>query len=151
MAKQKELENKFYFIQKKQSKLAYTINNDLSLLSLYSLYSLIPPLRNEINPFLFNFDPIYSRHDPILFNLTKDSPKLTKIIKDSYDLYPREYVFTPKDTYPRLNKKVSQASLDSRLLALFIDTGKNVSVNSLRSSYVSYMVHQGMIRGKLLA
>ncbi len=70
------------------------------------------------------------------------------MIKDSYDLYPREYVFTPKNTYPRLDKKVGQAPLNSRLSALFVDTDKNVSVNSQRSSYVSYMVHQGMIRGK---
>lgn len=169
MAKQKELENKFYSLQNKQSKLAYEINNDLLLLSLYSL---IPPLRNEIKHLNFTHsrkkdkDYIWfdndgeillhlnlekKRHDPIIFNLTKDAPKLTKIIKDSYELYPREYVFTPKNTYPRLDKKASQASLDSRLSALFIDTDKNVSVNSLRSSYVSYMVHQGMIRGKLLS
>jgi hypothetical protein len=54
------------------------------------------------------------RHDPLLFNLTKDATKLTKIIKDNYDLYPREYVFTPKNTYPRLDKTASPASLDSR-------------------------------------
>ena len=49
-----------------------------------------------------------------------------------------------------MDKKASQSSLDSRLSVLFWHTGKNVSVNSLRSSYVSYMVHQGMVKGKLL-
>ena len=91
------------------------------------------------------------RHDPIQFNLTKDAPKLATLIEDSYKLYPREFVFTPKNTYPKLDKKASQKSLDTRLSELFSHTGKNVSVNSLRSSYVSYMVHQGMIRGKLLS
>ena len=50
-----------------------------------------------------------------------------------------------------MNKKASQASLDARLNALFAFTGKRVSVNSLRSSYVSYMVHQAMVKGKLLS
>ena len=90
-------------------------------------------------------------HQPIAFSITKDAPELAKIIKDSYNLYPREYVFTPKNIYPNLNKKASQASLDARLNALFAFTGKRVSVNSLRSSYVSYMVHQAMVKGKLLS
>jgi len=72
-------------------------------------------------------------------------------IQISYNLYPREYVFTPKNIYPNLNKKASQASLDARLNALFAFTGKRVSVNSLRSSYVSYMVHQAMLKGRLLS
>ena len=91
------------------------------------------------------------RHDPIQFNLTKDAPKLATLIENSYKLYHREFVFTPKNTYPKLDKKASQKSLDTRLSKLFSHTGKNVSVNSLRSSYVSHMVHQGMIKGKLLS
>ena len=45
IAKQKQLERQFYPIQNKHTKQAYELNNDLLLLSLYSL---IPPLRNEI-------------------------------------------------------------------------------------------------------
>jgi len=45
------------------------------------------------------------RHQPIAFSITKDAPELANIIKDSYNLYPREYVFTPKNIYPKLNKK----------------------------------------------
>ena len=60
-------------------------------------------------------------------------------------------VFTPRKTFPNLDKKASEASLDGRLRDLFSHTDKNVSVNSLRSSYVSYMVHQGMLKGKLLS
>jgi hypothetical protein len=132
----------------------------------------MPPLRNEIKHLNFTVqrkrdgDYIWldtdgeilldlnlekKRHQPIAFSITKDAPELANIIKDSYNLYPREYVFTPKNIYPNLNKKASQASLDARLNALFAFTGKRVSVNSLRSSYVSYMVHQAMVKGKLLS
>jgi hypothetical protein len=163
------LERQFYSIQNKHTKKAYELNNDLLLLSLYSL---IPPLRNEIKHLNFTpqrkMDNDYiwldtdgeilldlnlekKRHDPILFSITKDAPALEKIIKDSYSLYPREYVFTAKNKYPNVNKKASQASLDARLRALFKFTGKSVSVNSLRSSYVSYMVHQAMVKGRLLS
>ena len=166
--KRNQLERQFYSLQNKNSKIAYELNNDLLLLSLYSL---IPPLRNEIKHLNFtniskdDFDYIYidnndrvlldlnlekKRHDPITFNLTRDAPELAKIIIDSFKLYPRVYVFTQKNTYPNFNKKASEASLDARLRALFAYTGKNVSVNSLRSSYVSHSVHQAMLRGKLL-
>jgi hypothetical protein len=169
MAKQKSLENTFNSIQNKQTKAAYEMNNDLLLLSLYSL---IPPLRNEVKHLNFTHskkddgDYIWfasdgrvfldlnleeKRHDPIQFNLTKDAPKLATLIENSYKLYPREFVFTPKNTYPKVDKMASQKSLDTRLSELFSHTGKNVSVNSLRSSYVSHMVHRGMIRGKLLS
>jgi hypothetical protein len=36
------------------------------------------------------------RHDPIQFNLMKDAPKLATLIEDSYKLYSRKFVFTPK-------------------------------------------------------
>ncbi len=80
--------------------------------------------------------------------MSRDAPQLATLIQDSYKLYPSDFVFTPQKTYPRLDKKASQASLDTRLSVLFWHTGKNVLVNSLRSSYVSYMVHQGMVKGK---
>ena len=144
VAKQKQLEKQFNTIQNKNSKIAYELNNDLLLLSLYSL---IPPLRNEVKHLKFtdtkkeDYDYIYfshqnivvldlnlekKRHDPIEFNVSKESPKLAKIIEESYKLYPREFVFTQKNTYPRFNKKASQASLDTRLSVLFWHTGKNV-------------------------
>ena len=169
ITKQKQLERQFYSIQNKHTKQAYELNNDLLLLSMYSL---IPPLRNEIKHLNFTIqrkrdnDYIWmdtdgeilldlnlekKRHKPIAFSISKDAPELANIIKDSYNLYPREYVFTPKNTYPNFNKKASQASLDARLKALFAFTGKSVSINSLRSSYVSYMVHQAMVKGKLLS
>jgi hypothetical protein len=169
IARQNSLENTFNSIQNKQTKAAYDMNNNLLLLSLYSL---IPPLRNEVKHLKFTHtkkddgDYIWfladgrvfldlnlekKRHDPIQFDLTKDAPKLARIIENSYKLYPREFVFTPRKTFPNLSKKASEASLDTRLKDLFSHTDKNVSVNSLRSSYVSYMVHQGMLKGKLLS
>ena len=169
LARQQQLQRQFYSIQNKHTKPAYDLNNDLLLLSLYSL---IPPLRNEVKHLKFthsnktDYDYIWldndgevlldlnlnkKRHDPIVFSLTKDAPELAKLITDSYTLYPREYVFTAKNKYPDLTKKASENSLDGRLRSLFYFTGKNVSVNSLRSSYVSYMVHQGLLRGKLLS
>ena len=169
LAKQKQLERQFYSLQNKRTKQAYELNNDLLLLSLYSL---IPPLRNEVKHLKFthsnknDYDYLWldtdgevlldlnldkKRHDPIVFSLTTDAPELAKLITDSYALYPREYVFTGKNKYPDLTKKASENSLDGRLRSLFYFTGKNVSVNSLRSSYVSYMVHQGLLRGKLLS
>ncbi len=50
--KQKSSENQFYSIQNKQTKTAYDINNNLLVLSIYSL---IPPLRNEVKH--LNFTP----------------------------------------------------------------------------------------------
>ncbi len=45
------------------------------------------------------------RYDPIQFNLTKDAQKLAILIEDSYILYPREFVFTPKNSYPKVDKR----------------------------------------------
>jgi hypothetical protein len=55
MAKQKSLEKTFNSIQNKQTKAAYEMNNDLLYLSLYNLYSLIPPLRNEVKHLNFTY------------------------------------------------------------------------------------------------
>jgi hypothetical protein len=67
----------------------------------------------------------------------------------SYELCPREFAFIPKKTFPTLDKKkASETSLDTRLKDLFSHTDKNVSVNSLRSSYISYMVHHGMLKDR---
>ena len=116
--KQKEIDDKFTRIQNKKTQTAYDLNQDLTLLSLYTL---IPPLRNEIKTLNFTKtsktkgDYIYikpngeiilllneekKRHDAISFNLTKESPRLASILQESYTLYPRENVFTAKKKYP---------------------------------------------------
>lgn len=152
--KQKELYDRFYSITNKNTKNAYTLNQDLVLLSLYTL---IPPLRNELKKLEFTLtsqnegDYIYlrandvildlneekKRHFAITFNLTNEAPELAKILKDSYNLYSRKYVFTPKTSYPKLDKKASISSLDDRLFLMFKEYGIRVGTNSLRSSYVS--------------
>ena len=101
--KQKELQKQFELIKNKKTKQAYDLNQDLLLISLYSL---IPPLRNEVKTLKFTSqsqnkeDWIYlrndgnvildlneekKRHNSIYFNLTNDSPELAKLLKESYE------------------------------------------------------------------
>ncbi len=48
------------------------------------------------------------RHDEITFDLTEESPQLAKILKERYELYPREFLFTPYKKYPDMSKQASQ-------------------------------------------
>ena len=153
--KQKELETQFKLIKNKKSVVAYDLNQDLLFISLYSL---IPPLRNEIKSLKFSnsvqrkgdwivirpdgevlldLNEEKKRHDGITFNLTEESPELANILKESYSLYPREAVFTTYHKYPDVSIQAKPQTLSDRITAIFSFTGKNVSVNSLRSSYVS--------------
>jgi hypothetical protein len=92
------------------------------------------------------------RHDAIQFNLSQDSPELAKLLEESYYYYPREFVFTIKNKYPVMDKQASEGSLDVRLSNIFKQflPNKNISVNSLRSSYVSYMNSEAVKKGTLL-
>ena len=38
-----------------------------------------------------DFNEIKKKHPAILFRLTNDAPELASILKQSYELYPREY------------------------------------------------------------
>ena len=100
--KQKQLQDQFEAIENKLTTRAYDLNQDLLLVSLYSL---IPPLRNEIKSLKFTNtvqrkeDWIYfrqgdvyldlneekKRHYEIWFNLCDDAPELAKILKESYE------------------------------------------------------------------
>ena len=102
------------------------------------------------NEIILDLNEIKKRHDPIHFNISEDSKELAKIIKQYYDLYPRKYVFTKKNKYPNIDEKASVASLQNRLKTLFQYTGLDISVNSLRSSYVSYEFNNSVKQGKLL-
>ena len=166
--KQKELQQAFEGLQNKQSILAYDLNQDLLLVSLYSL---IPPLRNEVktlkftttsqlkedwivikpNAVLMDLNENKKRHEEILFNLTEDAPDLAKILLTSYELYPRDFLFTHYNKYPDVSSQASVGTLDDRLTKIFSFTGKSVSVNSLRSSYVSYMNSEAIKNGKQLS
>ncbi len=164
--KQKELEAKFELIQNKRTMTAYDLNQDLLLISLYSL---IPPLRNEVKTLRFNktlqrkddwiviradgdvlmdLNEEKKRHDGITFNLTEESPQLAKILKESYELYPREFLFTPYKKYPDVSKQASSNTLSDRISSIFAYTGKMVSVNTFRSSYVSYVNSEAIKRGR---
>ena len=168
LEKQKELEKQFELVRNKKSVIGYDLNQDLLLVSLYSL---IPPLRKEpmtlkfSNTFqqngdwiviksdevLMDLNEIKEKHPSILFNLTNDTPKLVKILRESYELYPRDYVFTHYRKYPDVSQQASTASLSDRLNNIFSYTGKRVGINALRSSYVSYMNSEAIKNGKQLS
>ena len=49
---------------------------------------------------LMDLNEIKKKHPSILFNSTKDAPELAKILKESYELYPRDFLFTHYNKYP---------------------------------------------------
>ena len=160
---QKQLEDEFNAIDDKDTLQAYDLNNDLLLLSMYCL---IPPLRNEVKlleftnelkasdkdyvyisknkkTIILKFNLIKKQHRPVDFDITLGKYKnyhLFDIIKQSYTLYPRQYLFTLKQNYPYMDKKASKRALDERLVNIFYRNKiqNQISVNSLRSAYVSY-------------
>ena len=165
--KQKALEKQFELIRHKKTSLGYDLNQDLLLVSLYSL---IPPLRKEVmtlkftniiqdkgdwivikpDEVLMDLHETKKKHHAILFNLTKDAPDLAKILKESYELYPRDYVFTRYKKYPDVSEQASPATLSERLNAIFSYTGKRIGINVLRSSYVSHTNSEAIKNGKQL-
>lgn len=165
--KQKELQKQFELLRNKQSRIGYDLNQDLLLVSLYSL---IPPLRLEpmtlkftdktqkekdwivIRPdeVLMDLNEVKKKHPAILFRLTNDAPVLAAILRESFELYPREYVFTHYKKYPDVSRQASTATLSERLNSIFSYTGKRVGVNALRSSYVSYVNSEAIRNGKQL-
>jgi hypothetical protein len=150
--KQKELQSRFYNIDNQVSKEGYALNQELLLISLYSL---IPPLRNEPK-FLeytetkqdtgdwvliqgteakLDLNEIKKKHDPIQLTLPE---KLQKILLDSYALYPRKYVFTDVLKYPNKDKKAALMTMNNRLENLFKGSTYKVGASMLRSSYVTF-------------
>ena len=170
LEKQKELQKQFELVRHKKTAIGYDLNQDLLLVSLYSL---IPPLRkepmtlkfsntiqqkgdwivmkNQDNEVLMDLNEIKKKHPSILFNLTNESPELAKILRESYELYPRDYVFTHYKKYPDVSQQASTASLSDRLNTIFSFTGKRVGINALRSSYVSYRNSEAIKNGKQLS
>jgi hypothetical protein len=159
----KQLEDEFDAIEDKDTVQAYDLNNDLLLLSMYCL---MPPLRNEVKlleftneikasdkdyvyisknkkTIILRFNLVKKQHPPVDFDITLGKFKnyhLFDIIKRSYTLYPRQYLFTLKQNYPYMDKKASKRALDERLVNIFYRNKiqNQISVNSLRSAYVSY-------------
>jgi len=156
---QNKLMNDFNAMTEKEklSKRGYELNQKLLLLSLYTL---IHPLRDEPKTLEFTFtkkqdnnDYIYfkedgdvmlllnkekKRHIPEDRNITKEAPLLVEILKQSYKLYPRPYLFaTLKDG--KYKKKVV-STLSATLVKIFSKEYPyiNVGSSSIRSSFYSY-------------
>ena len=100
---------------------------------------------------LMDLNEIKKKHPSILFNLTTDAPELAKILRESYELYPRTYLFTHYKKYPDVSHQASTASVSDRLNTIFSYTGKRVGINALRSSYVSYKNSEAIKNGKQLS
>lgn len=153
-----ELETKFNNFKNKQTKDAYDINQDLILLSLYTL---IQPLRNEPKTLKFTdkeedkgdwvyfmangevvleLNNIKKRHDYIKIPIGEH---LSRLLKETYSLYPRVNLFTDIAKYPNLSKGVSEGTVTKRLQRIFIRKyGLNVGSSILRSSYISWKFAQ---------
>lgn len=128
----------------------YTINLDLILLSMYTLAC---PNRKELmelriiyddndddkeNDFLLIADKCKyilnkdkKKHSAITIDLSR---KLSKLLIESVNLFPREYVFTNINV---IEKPVKSATVSKRLSNMFSSLGKKIGVASLRSSFVS--------------
>lgn len=133
-------------------------NQDLLLVSCYSL---IPPNRAEIIDLIYISDLndndlvndfVYVKGDQVQFILNREKKKhkpltitieghLNYLIKESFELFPRTYLFTD---YNNMMKPVNYDMIYKRFRNIFRQTGKRVSINSLRSSYLSHMNKNGM-------
>ena len=167
LEKQKELKKQFELIKNKTSRIAYDLNQDLVLVSIYSL---IPPLRQEpmtlkfskalkregdwvvvkSDDVILDLNEIKKKHPSVMFHLAKDAPELATILRESFELYPREFLFTHYKKYPDVSHQASPATMSDRLSAIFSYTGKKVGINALRSSYVSFQNSEAIRNGKQL-
>lgn len=149
--KQKELQQQFdNFVKFKQFNLHHTdiitINQDLLLISLYTL---MPPVRNEIKDLLFihNFPNdddnnnyiiilpndivllyygcIKKKHNKLIIHDNEINQNLKNIILQSYHIYNRHKVF---DTI----------NVNNRLRTIFKDTKYTVGSSMIRSSFITY-------------
>jgi len=150
---QKFFANEFRGTVNKKTVKAYNLNLDLVLLSLYTL---TPPLRREVFHLQFkqqgdtvehdyvnvrkndvrlelNLDK--KRHDPIEIECSKE---LADILRESYELYPRKYLFTDARKYPDMSKKLTEDTVANRLKKIFYKHNRNIGPSILRSSYATF-------------
>lgn len=152
LGKQEQMNNEFNSLKDKTTSEAYKLNQELLLVSLYSIG---PILRDEPKTLEYTFiqeeegNYIYfkdddlimdlldtkKRHKAIKINLSLEYKELSNLLKESYDLYNRKYLFTE---YDNKNKKASIQSLSKRLIKIFKFTNKNIGTNSIRSAYYTY-------------
>jgi hypothetical protein len=158
LKRRNDLEDAFKKIDDKFIKTAYDINQDLILLSLYTL---IPPERCELfhlifkinisldekddyiliqnNKCILKLNKIKKNHSSITINIFDECLKLNDLLIESYTLYPRLNLFTAKNKYPIL-KYVKPPNIAKRFNIIFKDYNKKIGVNALRSSYISYIL-----------
>jgi hypothetical protein len=158
LKRRNDLEDAFKKIDDKFIKTAYDINQDLILLSLYTL---IPPERCELfhlifkinisldekddyiliqnNKCILKLNKIKKNHSSITINIFDECLKLNDLLIESYTLYPRLNLFTAKNKYPIL-KYVKPPNIAKRFKIIFKDYNKKIGVNALRSSYISYIL-----------
>ena len=159
LQRQTELYKEFNLYKNKKSQNAFNANQDLVLVSLYSL---IPTLRRELfslkytktnqegaeDDYLYikedgnivlQLNKVVKKHEAISIDLQKESKLLNEILLNSYEEYPRENVFITKKQYPTMNP-IKPNGLSIRLKVIFKKYGKNVGINSIRSSYISHQL-----------
>ena len=107
---------------------------------------------NDTDRVIIHFNTEKKKHQPIHFELQFGSGKsvldaynnrLSDLLRRSYKLYKRKYVFIPKNTWgSNRNKngneyKQVSSSTPSMWLRKFV-TGRVININSLRSAFISY-------------
>ena len=159
LQRQEELYKEYNLYKDKKCQNAFNSNQDLVLVSLYTL---IPTLRCELlslkytktdqegaeydylyikedDSIVLQLNRVVKKHKAILIDVSKESKLLNDMLLQSYVEYPRENVFITKRQYPAM-KPINPNSLSVRLKEIFMKYGKNVGINSIRSSYVSYQL-----------
>jgi hypothetical protein len=101
---------------------------------------------------IIHFNTEKKKHAPIHFELQFGSGKsvidtynnrLSELLRRSYKLYKRKYLFIPKNTWGSNRNKVGNeykqvgSSTPSSWLRKFV-TGRVININSLRSAFISY-------------
>ncbi len=151
-----DIETAFINLPDKFNKTAYDLHQDLILLSLYSL---IPPERCELfhltfrnslsidqnddyifidnNKCILILNKIKKNHSSISINIFNECVKLNDLLILSYTLYKRDHLFTAKNKFPFFIS-VKPPNIANRFKVIFKDYNKNIGVNAIRSSYISY-------------
>lgn len=143
----------------RNNKSTFQLNQDILLVGMYTY---LAPLRNEVKTLTIETvkkptgDFIWNKEDMILVlneikkkhkRIELDIPKeFQNILKESFKLYPRKYLFTNVNTFPEITKQATINTLSTRLLKIYSKYGKNVGTNSLRSSYVSHFFKEAILK-----
>jgi len=107
---------------------------------------------NDGDRVIIHFNTEKKKHAPIHFELQFGSGKsvidtynnrLSELLRRSYKLYKRKYLFIPKNTWGSNRNKVGNeykqvaSSTPSSWLRKFV-SGRVININSLRSAFISY-------------